>query len=72
MIEHARDAVAEPVIASVMNEEGIGGMSGKPLPVLISILPMKGRRSPFIIITIRFMANTENLFAGYGATPVIK
>jgi hypothetical protein len=47
-------------------------MRGKTVPVLISILPMKGRRSPFIIVIIRFMANTENLFAGYGATPVIK
>jgi hypothetical protein len=31
ILEHARDAVAEPVIAAVMNEEGIRRMSGKPL-----------------------------------------
>jgi hypothetical protein len=47
-------------------------MGGKTMAVLISILPMKGPQSPFIIIIIRFMANTAPLFAGYGATPVIK
>ena len=44
----------------------------KRMAVLINILPMKGRRSPFIIITIRFMENTANSFAGYDGTQVIK
>jgi hypothetical protein len=42
------------------------------MPVLIRILPMKGRQSAFIIITIRFMENTARSFAGYGATQAIK
>ena len=42
------------------------------MPVLISILPMKGLGLPFIIITIRFMENTANSFVGYAATLVIK
>jgi hypothetical protein len=47
-------------------------MGHKRMAVLISILPMKGPQSPFIIITIRFMENTAYSFAGYDATPVIK
>jgi hypothetical protein len=47
-------------------------MSRKGMPVLISILPMKGPQSPFIIVTIRFMANTAHSFAGCGDTQVIK
>ena len=47
-------------------------MRGKGMVVLISILPMKGRRSPFIIITIRFMENTARSFAGYDGIRVIK
>jgi hypothetical protein len=47
-------------------------MGGKRMAVLISILPMKGLRLPFVIITIRFMENTVNSFVDYDATPVIK
>ena len=47
-------------------------MGRKGMAVLISILPMTGRQSPFIIVTIRFMENKANSFAGYDGTQVIK
>jgi hypothetical protein len=47
-------------------------MGGKAVAVLISILPMKGLRSPFIIVTIRFMENMASSFAGYDGTQAIK
>ena len=47
-------------------------MGRKRMAVLISIVPMKGRRSPFIIIAIHFMESMAPSFAGYGATRAIK
>ena len=44
----------------------------KAVAVLISIVPMKGQQSPFIIVTIRFMENRAPSFAVYGATRAIK
>jgi hypothetical protein len=46
-------------------------MCGEGMAVLISIVPMKGLQSPFIIVTIRFMENRAPSFAGYGATRAI-
>jgi hypothetical protein len=47
-------------------------MGGEAMSVRIRILPMKCPRSPFIIVTIRFMENTASSFAGYGDTRAIK
>ena len=73
-IDHGRAdiAMAEQLLNRANIIARFQEMRSKGMAVLISILPMKGRQSPFIIITIRFIENTVNSFAGYGGTPVIK
>jgi hypothetical protein len=66
-IRVSKQFLNRPDIIAILKQVG-----GKTMAVLISILPMKGLQSPFIIITIRFMENTAHSFADYGATQAIK
>ena len=73
-IDHGGGHIVVP--EQLLNSTDIGAalqqMGSKVMAVRISILPMKGPQSPFIIITIRFMGNTASSFAGYDGLPVIK